>query len=219
MIYLFYGPDIETSRKKARALFESLRAKKPDAAFGELNIEGLTADKIQELAGGQGLFGNKSVVFCDNIFSDIEAREIAEPFISDFAKSPNIFVILEKEPIKKIFEKLEKNAEKSQKFEEKNGSPKKEWNDFALANALGARNSLKAWKEYRILIERDPELEKIHGQIFWKVKQMILSPYGSSAFKAEELRAKSRDLARMYHLAHRGECDFEIAMEKFLLKL
>lgn len=217
MIYFFYGPDIETSRIKAKALFESLRAKKPDAAFGELTTEGLTEDKIRELVGGQGLFSNKCVVFCDNIFSDIETREIAEPFISELKSSPNIFILLEKEPIKKIFEKLEKSAEKSQEFEGKNGPAKKEWNDFALANALGARNSLKAWKEYRVLVERDPELEKIHGQIFWKVKQMIL--YKSPVFSTKELRSMSQTLALIYHRAHRGLCDFEVSLEKFLLTL
>ncbi len=125
--------------------------------------------------------------------------------------------MLEKEPIKKIFEKLEKNAEKSQEFEEKGAASKKEWNDFALANALGARNSLKAWKEYRILVERDPEFEKIHGQIFWKVKQMIL--YKSPVFSTKELVSMSRNLALIYHQAHRGNIDFEISLEKFLLKL
>ena len=75
MIYFFYGPDIETSRKKARALFESLKVKKPDASFGELVAEGITSDKIIELVGGQGLFSNKSVVFCDNIFSDMVGAE------------------------------------------------------------------------------------------------------------------------------------------------
>jgi len=59
MIYLFYGADVETSRTKARALFESLKAKKPDAAFGELVAEELTEDKIRELVSGQGLFSNK----------------------------------------------------------------------------------------------------------------------------------------------------------------
>ncbi len=217
MIYFFYGPDIETSRTKAKALFESLRAKKPDAAFGELTTEGLTEDKIRELVGGQGLFSNKCVVFCDNIFSDIEAREIAEPFITELKESPNIFIVIEKEPIKKIFEKLEKNAEKSQEFEGKNGPVKKEWNDFALANALGARNPLKAWKEYRVLIERDPELEKIHGQIFWKIKQMAL--YGSPVFSTKEIRVMLQKLVLIYHKAHRGMCDFELSLEKFLLKL
>ena len=217
MIYLFYGPDIETSRTKARALFESLKAKKPDASFGELGAEGLVADKIIELVGGQGLFSNKCVVFCDNIFSDIEAREIAEPFISELKSSPNIFILLEKEPIKKIFEKLEKSAEKSQEFENSASAPKKEWNDFALANAIAARNSLKAWKEYRVLVERDPEFEKIHGQIFWKVKALAISR--SPVFSTKEINSMLRTLALMYHRAHRGNCDFELSMEKFLLKL
>jgi len=217
MIYFFYGHDIETSRRKARALFESLKAKKPDASFGELVSEGLTSDKIIELVGGQGLFSNKCVVFCDNIFSDIEAREVAAPFIDELKDSPNIFILLEKEPIKKIFERLEKNSEKSQEFEEKNAGAKKEWNDFALANAIGARNPVKAWKEYRTLVERDPEFEKIHGQIFWKVKQMIL--YKSTVFSSTELRSMSKKLALIYHEAHRGMSDFEISLEKFLLKL
>ena len=218
MIYLFYGTGAEGARKKARSVFESLKAKKPDASFGELSAEGLTADKLEELAGGQGLFSNKCVIFCDNIFSDIEAREIAEPFIEAIAESPNIFVILEREPIKKIFEKLEKCAEKSQEFESKPVEDEK-WNDFALANAIGKRDALRAWKEYRVLVEREPEFEKIHGQIFWKVKQMALSPYQKNIFSSEELQSLSLRLAEMYHKAHRGECDFEMAMEKFLLKL
>jgi hypothetical protein len=217
MIYLFHGTDTDAARTKARALFESLRAKKPDASFGELGAFELTADKIIELVGGQGLFSNKCVVFCDNIFSDMEAREVAEPFIPDLKDSPNIFILLEKEPIKKIFDKLEKHAEKAQELEERSTAPKKEWNDFAMANALGSRNALKAWKEYRVLVERDPEFEKIHGQIFWKVKQMILYP--NAVFSLSELRSMSRTLAKMYHEAHRGRCDFELSMERFLLKL
>lgn len=217
MIYLFHGPDIETSRAKARALFESLRAKKPDASFGELAADGLTEDRIRELVGGQGLFSNRCVVLCDNLFSDIEAREIAEPFIADLKGSANIFILLEKEPIKKIFEKLEKAAEKSQAFEAKRAAPKKHYDDFAMANAIGARRPLAAWKEYRLLVEREPEFEKIHGQIFWKVKQLALSK--SAAFSRKETAVMLRALSAMYHRAHRGEIDFETAMERFLLTL
>lgn len=239
MIYLFYGEDTSKGRKKAREIFESLRAKKPDASFGELLAEGLVPEKLEELCGGQGLFENKCVVFCDGIFSDMLARDIAEPFIDSLAESTNIFILFEPSLTKALLTKIEKKSEKTQEFSDKAPeSAKKNFNIFSLADAVAGRKAESAWIIYREAIERGLVPEEIHGTIFWQIKSIMLaassgspvesklSPFvymkaksAAKNFSLVELSQFSNNLVSMYHDAHRGKNNFELELEKFLLTI
>lgn len=239
MFYLFFGTDADSIREKARTLFESLRLKKPDASFGELSAEEVTKEKIDELVGGMGLFENKCVVLAHNIFSDTESREIAGEFIKELGDSPNIFILAETGLTKALSGKLEKKSEKTQELSLKDKEKKERPETlFYLADALGGRDSTALWTGLVRAIENGAVPEEIHGIFFWQVKSMIvasitknaedagLNPYVFNKsksfarnFKKEELKNLSNRLVSIYHEAHRGRTNFNIALEKFALDL
>jgi len=115
---------------------------------------------------------------------------------------------------------------------------------FEFANGLGERNKKLLWTLYQDALDESVPREEVHGIFFWQVKAMLaavrckdaveagLNPYvftksknyaknfGQTAEMAEEkLKEMSSRLFNMYHQAHRGEIDFAVALEKFILEL
>jgi hypothetical protein len=76
MLYLIHGNDWQKARAKAREILDTLQKKKPDAAVVDLEEGGVTDEKIDELAGSQGLFERKFIVFSDRVCADIQNSEI-----------------------------------------------------------------------------------------------------------------------------------------------
>ncbi|MFA6601711.1 MAG: hypothetical protein WCT02_02510 [Candidatus Paceibacterota bacterium] len=196
MLYIFHGTDKEKSSQKARALADSLRMKRPDAAFVKVNPEELSVNLIEGHLGGQGLFSNKYIIFLDNPSENAEALDKLPDFLSAMNESDNIFIISEgkvKADLKKAYEK---GAEKVVVTDlpvasgygygkaEAKSSGKKEFNIFSLADAIGSREAGRAWAIYREAIDNDLEPESIIGTLFWQVKSMILARDAKSATEA-----------------------------------
>ncbi len=241
MLYVFHGTDNESSRKKASALVDSLRAKKPDASYVPMNAESWDMEALQSHFGGQGLFSNKYIVFLDRVTENIEAKERLPEFAPAMGESDNIFIVLEGKANAETKKAFEKSAEKAVVTDEKEGSggfKKKEFNVFALGDAIGSRNALKSWLIYRQALENGLESESIVGTLFWQVKSMIASAPAKTAKEAglnpfvytkskgysknyseAEMKTLLSDLVSIYHDGHRGIRDMELAVEERLLKI
>jgi DNA polymerase III delta subunit len=108
MLYLIYGNDWQKARTKAREVLLALRNKKPDATVVDLSEEGISEAKLEELAGSQGLFERKFIVFADRLSEKVSDAEIILGEIPLIAESDNVFVFLEgslKADILKVFKK------------------------------------------------------------------------------------------------------------------
>ena len=243
MIYLFYGPDTEKARQKANSVVESLLKKRPDASLFRLDSDSWQEAAFDEYVGGQGLFVNKYIVFLDQLFEKKEIKEYVVDRLKELKSSENIFIVLENILDKATLTKFGKNAEKVQVFgEEKEvtGKTKKsgEFNMFAITDALGARNQKRLWTLYQQAQRHDVVPEELHGILFWQVKSMLLALSAKDAkeaglnpfvyskaknyaknFTESELKKTSSQLVTMYHQAHRGEVDFNAALEKFFLQI
>jgi DNA polymerase III delta subunit len=240
MLYLFHGPDTSTSATKARALVKSLRTKRPDATFVEIDADHWNVSAIQEHAGGQGLFSAKYIILLDRVTENAEAKEQISNFTDIMKDSDNIFIILEGKLNVDLKKSLEKHAEKVVVSEVKEAATsfKKDFNIFALGDALGARNSFKSWSIFRQAIEAGNEIEGILGTLFWQVKSIMvasdaasvaasgLSPFVfakskkyASNYSKNELGGLLENLIIIYHDGHRGVTDMELATEQLLLSL
>lgn len=237
MLYVFHGSLISKSAEKALTLVESLRIKKPDAAFVRIEAKDWNPALIEEHLGGQGLFSNKYIVFLDRLSENTEAKESLVDFIPALQESPNIFIVLEAKLNAELKKSFEKHAEKTVTSEEQAASNKRsDFNVFALADALGSRDAFKAWKTYREAIENGLEPENIIGTLFWQSKSMALAMPATSAVAAglspfvfskskryagnyspEEIVDLNRRLITLYHDGHRGIHDLELAVERLLL--
>ena len=236
MSYLIYGNDWQKARAKAREILSSLQKKRPDAVIVSLEEGGISETKIEELAGSQGLFERKFIVFSDRICADAGNAEIIKDKLPMIAASENVFVFLEDALKVDLLKVFEKHAAKVQEF--KKIEKKERFNSFLLADALGQRNKERLWVLYHQALREGIVAEELHGTLFWQIKAMRsaemvktpaeagLKPFSwtkaKSAlrnWKPEELRAASNKIVSLYHDARRGKHELVTALEKFILDL
>ena len=247
MIYFYYGTDTQSARKKAQVTVDSLLVKKPDATLIRIGEEDVSENKIAELVGGQALFAQKYIVYLHNTFDNKENKEHVLSMIKEIAKSENIFIFAEGKMDKAALTKIEKVAEKTQEFEKAEKSLNKKEklaligekiDFFEFADALGRRDKRGLWVLYQDALAEQVPAEEVHGIFYWQVKSMLLAKKSKTAdeagmkpypfqkskehgrnYKDGELENISSSLVSMYHEAHRGNTDFFVALEKFILEL
>ena len=241
MIYLLYGNDTHTSRKKLHALLNSLFKKRPDAEHFHITSENISNFSVEELVSSQGLFEQKYIVVLDNLFpdkvKDKDKRSELLKLLKEMQIAEHVFIFLEGKLDKKTTTRFEKYAEKIQEFsvEEKK---KERFNTFSLTDALGKRDRKNLWTLYQKAKVENIADEEIHGILFWQIKSMLLTLQSSSAKEAglnpfvfskskgflknyseEEVRSLSQKLIELSHDARRGIHDFDTALERFILAL
>jgi len=247
MIYLFYGTDKTKARAMAHKAVEAAQKKHSEASFFRLNNENWSEEKLPELIGGQGLFYSGSIVFADSLFDETEIAEILIKKIKEISESPNFFVFLEGKLNKKELEKFEKFSQKIEVFDLAEKKPNKKEalaakgekiDFFEFTDALGARDRKGLWTLYQDALDNSVPSEEVHGILFWQIKAMLSALKSSDATEAglnpfvygkaksyaknygeEKLKEMSATLFEMYHEAHRGNLDFAVALEKFILEL
>ncbi len=237
MLYLIYGDDFEKARGKARELIAALQKKKPGAEVFRLEDEMVSVSKLDELAGSQGLFEKKYIVFADNVFRSEEAKEIVLGKLETLAESENIFIFLEGELSKTDLKQLEKFAEKVQRF---SGAMKKEkpFNIFSLTEKLGQRDKRGLWVLYQKALAQGLAPEEIHGILFWQIKAMLAAVLVKTAeeagfkpfvyqkaknfsrnFSPAELKNLSSKMVSVYHNSRRSGPNLDIALERLILEI
>lgn len=209
MLYVFHG-EIKGAGDKARALVDSLRTKRPDAAYEYIQADTWDASAVSAHLGGQGLFSNKYIIFLDRVTEDAEAKDELPGLVVALQESPNIFIILEGKLNAELKKAVEKSAEKVVEVEKKTvaggAAPSEGPNVFALAGAVGQGDALKAWMLYRESVDSGAALEAILGMLFWKAKSSM----------NKELASK---VLTLYHDGHRGLRDLELGTERLILSL
>ncbi len=134
---------------------------------------------------------------------------------------------------------------KGQTFAERKGLTfAKEYNLFAICDAVAERNKGKAWVSLQEGILSGILPEEIFYKVVWEVKNLLmikklqsagvknleketgLHPFvakkalvGARNFTEEELRRHSFGLVNLYHDVRNGRAEFQIGLEKFLLRI
>lgn len=238
MLYVFHGSLVGMSVEKAHKLIDSLRTKKPDAAFEKIEADAWNPALLESHLGGQGLFSNKYIIFLDRVSENSEAKEQLPDYISAMHESQNIFIVLEGKLLVDAKKKFEKFAEKMVESEsaDKSAFKKRDFNIFALGDALGSRDAFKAWSIYREAVENGLESESILGTLFWQAKSIKMAAGAVSAadsglnpfvfgkskryagnFSPSEIDGLLYNIISLYHDGHRGIHDLELATERLLL--
>ncbi|MEK7087990.1 MAG: hypothetical protein AAB891_01780 [Patescibacteria group bacterium] len=238
MLYFFHGTDTDKAREKAHTLTEGLRKKKPDAEMFRLESERASEAQFDELIHGQGLFNKSHIVYSAYLFENDELKEMFLKRLEGIGQSPNIFVSVEGKVDKKTLLAVADAAEKVQLFEKKEDKKRADFNIFSLTDAFGKRDKRNLWVLFRRAVASGAAPEEIHGILFWQIKSMLLATGAKTAGEAgvapfvftksrnflknyseAELTQLSSAFVSMYHDAHRGIHDFEIALERFVLTL
>jgi DNA polymerase III delta subunit len=248
MIILIHGNDEIKSRAKYNALAQSLLAKNPEASLFKLSSENFKIETLEELTKGQGLFYQKFIVGCDNLFStDKENKEIGEQakdWLKPMAESDNIFILLENPSstlrASSVWPELEKLATKEQEFTKAqtlfNSRPA--FNIFSITDAFTTRNKNRAWALYQEAEIHGISAEEILWKLIWSVNNLLLvkntkdqnklkmKPYpltkaktAAKTFSNEELKNLSASFLDLYHTTFLGTDEFEFGLEKILLSV
>ncbi len=237
MIYSFSGTDNKKSFEKASAIFQNLKNKKPDASFLSFDEEEISLSILDELIGSQGLFSNKIVAYlkCPLERTDLK-KEILKK-IKLLKDSENIFVWVEKD-LNVSEEKALAEASEKHIISKGNIKEKEDFNIFSLTEAFGRRDKFKLWTLILDAYKKNKSAEEIQGVLFWQAKSIALSksektaegaglkPFSYSKakqfgnnFSDEEINNSIKKLVEIYHEAHLGKVNFEMALEEFALYL
>lgn len=205
MIYLYIGTDREKARQKMNAA-----VKKGDGSVVRITDANSIHDLKAALQGG-GMFAEARTLVFENVCTVDEMSEELLRALPQLAATKELVFIYEEKPLADLKKRLEKHAERSEKFD----APKKgrDTGIFDLADALRSANKKKLWVSYMKEIAKGTPPEAIHGVLFWGVKDAFLK----GGEKDARIRGFIAELAALPHEARRRGEDLEYALERFVL--
>lgn len=206
MIYILSGNDT----KKKGAYLKKLHK-------GDLPIfvpeENVTKEILFYYAMTKSLFGESPIIILENIIKEGNITFSTEDLLV-LKDSKTTFVFTEEKLLVPEVKKYKKYAT-IEDFSSSTTKKISKMNVFGIADAFSRKDKIGTWILYRDAIALGVSPEEISGIIFWKIKTMLLT--GVKFFSNDELKNKSSELVSLYHKAHRGECDFTIGLEQFIL--
>lgn len=206
MIYILAGND---TNKKSDYIIELARG--GESFFLASNV--LTKEILFNYSANISIFGDSPIIIVESVLSDGNLILSSDELIL-LKESKTTFVFKEDKMLAPDQKKYSKYGE-VKIFENKKIITPPKFNVFSITDSFANRDKVGTWVSYNNAIENGIEPEAIAGVIFWKIKNMILN--GSRQFTKDELKNQSSSIVSLYHLAHRGESDFTIGLEQFIL--
>lgn len=206
MIYIISGNDT----KAKNAFLKKITTNKD---VTRLSYSVASKDVLKSYSESTSLFGDSPVVVMDNMINESEVSLIAND-LKSLQASSSTFVFIE-DKLLAADQKKYKAYATIENFEEKTAKKIPKINTFAIADSFARRDKITTWALYREAVEGNLEPEAISGILFWKIKTMVIN--GTNVFSKDELRHMSCNVVSLYHRAHRGELDFVVGLEQFIL--
>lgn len=206
MIYILVGNDLKKRNIYKKTLLDNREVILPTQSQ-------ISTDLLLGYAGGSTLFGNSLSFVIENILHEDSFILSAKDLI--ILQESNSFFIFLEDTLKAVDEKKYKKYATIEHFNDRKLNPVLKINTFSIADAFARRDKIDTWILYNNAIIKGVEPELISGMLFWKIKMMILN--GNKLFHINELKNQSSNIVSLYHRAHRGECDFSIGLEQFIL--
>jgi len=206
MIHILVGGDI-----KSKSIYIKELTGKSEVFFMPTNQ--LSKDVLMSYSNNVSLFNESPVIVVENILND-ENFNLSNEELDAMKESKTMFIIKEDKLLAPLQKKYKKYGD-IKFFEEKKVVKFVKFNIFNLTDAFANRDKIKTWILFNDAVLSGIEGEAIAGVLFWKIKTMILN--GNRFFNKEELNYQSSKIISLYHKAHRGEFDFNISLEQFIL--
>lgn len=206
MIYILSGNDTKNKNVYLRKLY------KKDSTFFSYR-SGVKKEEIIEQSGNVSLFGDYPVVVLESVIKEGNL-DFKEEELLKMKDSKTLFVFLEDKLLASDLKKYKKFAT-IEDFSVVVKKSEEKMNVFSIADSFSRRDKMGAWILYREAVSEGVSPEEVSGIIFWKVKNMILN--GTKLFSQNELKTMSSQIVSIYHMAHKGESDFTVSLEQFIL--
>jgi DNA polymerase III delta subunit len=233
MLYLFHGSDVTGARREALKMVHEQSGESSEVRT--IIPEDFSESLLKDAVGATSLFRTHEVVVIDTLSDVPEAYAVLLDFLPELAESENIFCVIETKLNAKDRTLFEKHAKKVTDCVAK---ATKEYNPFALSDALRERDKKTLWILLQEAWQRGASNEEIIGTLFWQLKMLRLTERTKSAdeagqkpfvydkakralkkFKEGELEKISHDLLMLYHEGHSGKGDIALSLEHWVLKL
>ncbi len=206
MIYILTGNDTKNKNAYLKKLCK-------DKSVIFLSEAEKTKETLFDYSGAVSLFGDLNVIVIEDLIKE-RIVVLGPEDLSILNESETAFVFLEEKLLAPDVKKYTKYA-KIQDFTSQTIKKIPKINVFNIAEAYARRDKINTWILYREAVSLGVAPEEISGILFWKIKTLLL--YGTKSFKTDELKSRSSELVDIYHKAHRGDCDFTIGLEQFIL--
>ena len=206
MIYILFGNDT----KNKSSYIKELTLKSESFFISSSNLD---KNLILSYSNNIDLFGESKSVILDNILNSENIGFSLEEM--NFLKESKTIFIFKEDKLLALDQKKYKKYGEIIGFELKKSLPEQKFNVFSITDAFARRDKITTWILYQNAIYSGIEPEAISGILFWKIKTMILN--GTTTFSKDQLKKQSSSIVSLYHRAHRGECDFHIGLEQFIL--
>ncbi len=214
MLYFYCGTDRDKARAAMQKEVERI-VEKEKATVVRISDSHLVSDLAAAMQGG-GMFGGSQVVALEGILDNEEMKDAFFAELEFIAGASDHFFLLQEKVDAATRKKIEKYAEKTERFDSAKKAEDK--TIFALANALKRRDKKALWIGYLREIAKGSPPEMIHGILFWAAKSALLSAKADSPEQRRGATLVSK-LAELPHMARRHGFDLEYALERFVLSL
>ncbi|MBI4067952.1 hypothetical protein HY413_00905 [Candidatus Kaiserbacteria bacterium] len=200
-----------------RTTLTALEKRAPLAHTLRVTNEEIESTDIEKLLAAQGLFYSKRIVVFDNVLKEKNAQKILLPYMEVLARSEHVFLVLEEELSADLKKQLVAHATKAI-ISDEGEKQAKSGPDWAVTNALEKKDSKGLWLAIvRSLLEGAPP-EQVHGQLFWKAKQILLAGR-LHIWSHDSIRKLIAELAELPHEARRRGMEMKYALERFALTI
>lgn len=229
MLHFYFGNDVEKVRAEARGF-----SAKQDGEALRISTTDWYQGMCAEYSGSTPLFGSNYIYVFDTPSENDDM--LAEVFdtLALLQESPHTFICIENVLNAAQKKQIQKHTASLQEFTKK----KEEYNTFALADALLARDKRLLWMKYIDAQKNGISAEAIIGILMWQLKLLKLArktssaeeagvatfPYqkakrGLTKFQKGEVEKLSRSLLALYHDGHSGIGDIDAALEAWILSV
>ncbi len=172
---------------------------------------------LEALINGVSLFGEATIIFCIQLGEVASSKEELVRLLDSMKSSSNIFIIDEPFADVHLFNKLSKVSTKVIDAREEKI---KDVSIFTFCDSFVARDKKQAWVDF-LELKKNGSAEAIQGALWWKF-QMEWSKVKEgkrSLFNKDECEKFGGEIMRSSILAHRGEKDFFLELERIVLSI
>ena len=196
-----------------------------DKATKELSSLGSVTDylyrervgELESFIDAKDLFGEKVIIFCVQLGDSASTRETLAALLPRMEESSNIFIIDEPFADVHLQNKLKKT---SKTLFDGREEKKKDVRVFDLCDSFAKRDKKQAWSIFMELRNTN-DAEAISGALWWKFQSVWLKGREGKSipFSLQECERIGGDLVKASILAHRGEKDLMVELERIILSI
>ena len=170
MLYVIFGSDTRSARDKIYHLIRSLRQKKALSDYVHIDVD--SEKDPFEYVGRGGLFGQKTIIFLDDIRDTHKKR--VQKNIKQFIQSPNVFFLFEEKLLKNFLDTVVNFGGIVESYMAPKQMPARTA-VFTLADSFLQKAPQRSFKIFHQLLKDGLSVEEIFGVITWQLRVLLLA--------------------------------------------